>query len=48
MPADLVSSQFTALEPPEGEPSTLRVAAVHPVGDLIDEIEAWWTSAALR
>jgi len=42
MPASLVASQFRDLEPPDGEPLVLSVAATRAVDAIADEIVQWW------
>jgi gluconokinase len=39
--ADLVASQFAALEPPVGEPGVLRVDATAPIGELQRQVADW-------
>jgi gluconokinase len=40
-PPSLVASQFEALEPPTGEPLTLRLDALLPVRVLAEQITGW-------
>lgn len=42
MPASLIDSQFRDLEPPNGEPHVLTVAATHAVDAIADDIIQWW------
>jgi gluconokinase len=44
-PPSLVQSQFDTLEPPVGEPATLRLDALMPVQELADRIAAWMAAA---
>lgn len=39
--ADLVDSQFAALEPPEGEPGVLALDATDPIATLRAAVSAW-------
>lgn len=40
-PASLVQSQFSALEPPHGEPGVLRLDALLPLASLSEQVLAW-------
>ena len=41
MAADLVESQFAALEPPEGEAGVLRLDPARPVEELVEAAADW-------
>jgi len=42
MPASLIDSQFSDLEPPTGEPRVLSLCATDSPPSIVDAVVAWW------
>ncbi|WP_084705258.1 gluconokinase [Beijerinckia mobilis] len=48
MPASLIDSQFTTLEPPEAEPATLTVDATRSITEVAHQVLIWWSTHGLK